>query len=171
MPSFCCPSALSFVLCFCGYLLCVEVRVLVAMPKRFMPPPAPSPTRCLRFTILCWVRKHINIMMKNEELTQPMANPTQEKFQKVNSGLFWPLFCVFFPQQIIFRRLGLIILRSMQETDSKKPKPTKTPLQTPYCCVCTGWSGSDLDSCSSSYPAALRCRAGSECIVREGNTC
>ena len=55
-----------------------------------------------------------------DELPQPKADLTKE-----NLGLKWHL-SYFFPlQEIFFRRLILIDL--LQETDYKKPNPTKQP--------------------------------------------
>ena len=71
--------------------------------------------RCLRFTKLCWVGKHINIIMK------PTNSPTQGQPNRRKIRLkvaFGPLF----PTLNNFSWVGIDFTK---ETERKKPNPTK----------------------------------------------
>ena len=59
----------------------------------------------------------MNIIMKPSNAPKPKANPTQEKI-----GQKWYL-GHFFPQQIFFRGLGLVLCR--KQTTRKLRTPTK----------------------------------------------
>ena len=75
---------------------------------------------CLHFTKFCWVGKHVNIIMKRTNSPQPEANPTQGKL-----GQKWHL-GHFFPQQIIFRGLGLILYRKQATRNPTQPNSPQT---------------------------------------------
>ena len=75
---------------------------------------------CLRHAKFCSVGKHINIIMKpTNSPTQGQPNPRQNRLKEA----FGPLFCVtFFPQQIIFRGLGLVLYRNRTTRNLTQPK-------------------------------------------------
>ena len=93
---------------------------------------------CLRYSKFCWVGKHINIVMKPSNSPTQGHNPTQEKIgQKVAFG---PLF----PTAYNFSWVGIGFI---QETDYKKPNPTKFSANT----LITSRVGQPMNS----RPAAL----------------
>ena len=71
---------------------------------------------CFRFTNFCWVGNHINIIMK------PTNSPSQGQPNPRKIRLKWHL-GHFFPQQIFYRGLGLILYRKQTTRN-----PTKTKL-------------------------------------------
>ena len=67
------------------------------------------------YTKFCWVGKHINIIMKpSNSPSQGQTNPRKNRVKVA----FGPLF----PTEINFSWVGISLI---QETDCKKPNPTK----------------------------------------------
>ena len=65
---------------------------------------APRKIGCFRFTELRWAGKHINIIIKQTNSpTQGQPNPRKIHVKCANGA-------TFFPQQIIFEVLGLVLL-------------------------------------------------------------
>ena len=76
--------------------------------------------RFLRFTKFCWVGKHVNIDMK------PTNPPTQGQLNPRKLGLKWHL-DHFFPHQIFFRGLGLVVYRKQTTRNLTQPNSPQTP--------------------------------------------
>ena len=81
---------------------------------------------CFLFTKFCWAGKLIpgNCYNQNRQTPQPKANPTQERKNRLKK---W---CLghFFPQQIIFRGLGLVLYRKQTTRSLTQPKFTANTL-------------------------------------------
>ena len=71
---------------------------------------------------LCWVGKYINIIMKPTQLPNP--RPTQPQKNQVKSGILGH----FFPQQIFFRGLGLVLYRKQTTRNPTQPNSPQTPI-------------------------------------------
>ena len=77
---------------------------------------------CLRYTKLCWVAKHINIIMKpTNPPTQGQPNPWKIRLKVA----FGPLFPT---AKIIFRGLGLVLYRKQTTRILTQPDSAPTPL-------------------------------------------
>ena len=96
--------------------------------------------RCLRFTKLCWVEKHVKScdspnyvglknmypdkkLLWNRRTPQPKANPTQEKKNRLKVA-FGPLFPT---ANIFFRDLGLVLYRKQTTRSLAQPNSLQTP--------------------------------------------
>ena len=76
---------------------------------------------CLRYTKFCWVGKHIDIFMKpSNSPTQGQPNPRKIRLK---SGIW----ATFFPQQIIFRGLGLVLYRKQTTRNLTQSNSPQTP--------------------------------------------
>ena len=75
---------------------------------------------CFRFIKICWAGNHINISMK------PTNSPTQGQHNPKKIRLKWHL-GHFFPQQIFFRGLGLILYRKQTTRNPTKQNSPQTP--------------------------------------------
>ena len=84
----------------------------------------------------CWVGKHVNIIMK------PSNSPTQQKI-----GWRWQL-GNFFPQQIVFGELGLVLCRKQTTRNVTQPDSPQTRY---YFCTFVFFYGLDFKemACSS----------------------
>ena len=70
----------------------------------------------LQYIKFCWVGKHVNSSMKpTNSLTQGQPNPRKNRLKVA----FGPR---FFPQQIVFRGLGLVLCGKQT---TRKPNPTR----------------------------------------------
>ena len=78
---------------------------------------------CLRFTTFRWVGKHINIIMKPTNFPYPRHNPqpNQKSLKKWHLGHF------FFPKQIFFRALGLVLHGKQTTRNLTQPNSPQTP--------------------------------------------
>ena len=75
----------------------------------------------LRSTKFCWIGKHVNIVMKpTNSPTQGQPNPRKNRL-KVAFG------ATFFPQQIIFRGLGLVLCRKQTARNLTQSNSPQTP--------------------------------------------
>ena len=66
--------------------------------------------------LLGWKSKYY---YETDELPNPRLNPTQEKWHLGN----------FFPQQIIFRGLGLVLFRKQTKRNPTQPNSPETPYE------------------------------------------
>ena len=80
--------------------------------------------RCMQFYQNYVVLQKIETLLCNRRTPQPKVNPTQETLASK-----WHL-GHFFPQQMIFRELGLILYRKQTRRNPTRPNSP----QTPYCC-------------------------------------
>ena len=90
------------------------------------------PLRFLRFTKFCWVGEHINMIMKpTNSPTQGQPKPTKNRFE---SGILGH----FFPQQMVFHGLGLVLCRKQTTRNLAQPKFSPNTLLT------RSWSNGQL---------------------------
>ena len=83
--------------------------------------PIIRPPGCLRYTKLCWVGKHVNMIMK--PTNSPTQGPTQPKNNQGKSGIW----ATFSQKQIFFRGMGLILHRKQTTRNPTQSNPPQTP--------------------------------------------
>ena len=74
-----------------------------------------------RYTKLCWVGKHIDIIIK------PTNSPTQGQLNPEKNEVKSGLWATFSPQQIRVRGLGLVLYRKQTTRNLTKTKSPQTP--------------------------------------------
>ena len=89
--------------------------------------------------------KYYESYYETDEL--PNSRPTQPKKKWVKSGIWATFFPTFFPRQIFFRGLGLILYRKQSKINSTLPIFPQTPYFSALLALCTRDYGPRLLAC------------------------